>query len=124
MIRCELTFEVSLDPMSANVSVQPQLLRWARERASLAPEQLARRVGLKEARVTQWETTGQLSLAHLERVASKTYTPVGFFFLPEPPEETLPIPDFRTLDGDRVKRPSPNLLDNHLSVSAATQLVP
>jgi Zn-dependent peptidase ImmA (M78 family)/DNA-binding XRE family transcriptional regulator len=96
---------------SPTISVKPELLRWARERASLDQTELARRVGLKPDRVTSWEQSGQLSLAHLERVAEKTQTPVGYLFLPVPPEEKLPIPDFRTPDGERVSRPSPNLLD-------------
>jgi Zn-dependent peptidase ImmA (M78 family) len=97
--------------MSVQVTVQPQVLRWARERASLATDELARRLNLKEERVAEWERTGQLSLAHLERVASKTHTPVGYLFLPAPPKETLPIPDFRTLDGEGIRQPSPELLD-------------
>jgi hypothetical protein len=36
---------------------------------------------------------------------------VGYLFLPAPPDEPLPIPDFRTLAGREVTRPSPNLLD-------------
>ena len=32
-------------------------------------------------------------------------------FLPEPPEEPLPIPDMRTIGGHGVQRPSPDLLD-------------
>lgn len=36
---------------------------------------------------------------------------VGVFFLPEPPEEMLPIPDFCTSVGPILARPNPNLLD-------------
>jgi Zn-dependent peptidase ImmA (M78 family) len=96
---------------SVTVTVRPELLRWARERASLDPVELARRVGLKPDKVKSWEQSGVLTLAHLERVAEKTHTPVGYLFLPAPPEESLPIPDFRTVDGERVERASPNLLD-------------
>ena len=97
--------------MSMDVTVNPYLLRWARERAFLSPDSLAGRVHVRPERVTEWERTGRLKLAHLERVASKTHTPLGYLFLPEPPDVTLPIPDFRTVDGDRVQRPSPDLLD-------------
>ncbi|HBK55231.1 MAG TPA: DNA-binding protein, partial [Xanthomonadales bacterium] len=36
---------------------------------------------------------------------------VGYLFLPAPPQEPLPIPDFRTLADREVTRPSPDLLD-------------
>jgi Zn-dependent peptidase ImmA (M78 family) len=68
-------------------------------------------MGLKEDRVHQWETAGQITLSRLERVAEKTYTPVGYLFLADPPDESLPISDFRTVGGDGVNRPSSNLLD-------------
>lgn len=97
--------------MSVSLRVKPRVLRWARERASLDPAELARRVRLKEDRVQEWETTGQITLARLEQIARKTYVPVGFLFLPEPPDEPMPIPDFRTLGGAGVVRPSANLLD-------------
>lgn len=97
--------------MALTVSVQPQLLRWARERARLAPSELARRVRLKEAQVLDWETTGRLSLPQLERVASTTHTPIGYLFLAAPPAEALPIADFRTSSLGALRRPSPDLLD-------------
>lgn len=93
------------------VTVQPRLLRWARERASLATADLAKRVGLKEERVIEWEATGRLTLAHMEKIAGNTYTPIGFLFLPAPPRETLPITDFRTREGEDLRNPSANLLD-------------
>jgi Zn-dependent peptidase ImmA (M78 family) len=37
--------------------------------------------------------------------------PVGFLFLPAPPNEPLPIPDFRTVASREVRRPSPDLLE-------------
>lgn len=38
--------------------------------------------------------------------AEKTYVPFGYLFLTQPPEEVLPIPDLRTLEGQDVTRPS------------------
>jgi len=37
--------------------------------------------------------------------------PVGYLFLPAPPDEPLPVPDLRTMANRPVARPSPELLD-------------
>lgn len=88
--------------------VRPELLRWARERAGLSAEALARRIPQLEA----WEQgDAQPTLKQVEKFAKATYTPVGFLFLREPPVERVPIPDFRTVAAERVDRPSPDLLD-------------
>jgi Zn-dependent peptidase ImmA (M78 family) len=47
----------------------------------------------------------------LEIYAKATHTPVGYFFLPEPPREDVPIPDLRTVADRPLNEPSPDLLD-------------
>lgn len=90
------------------VPVQPELLRWARERARLSAEGLAGRFPKLES----WER-GEMhpTLKQLEAFARATRAPVGFFFLAEPPVERVPIPDFRTVANVHVSNPSPDLLD-------------
>src|SRR5271157_774325 len=88
--------------------VKPELLRWARERSGLPPGALARRF----PKLQEWER-GEVvpTLKQVEEFAKATHTPVGFLFFPEPPEERVPIPDFRTFPSARPERPSPGLLD-------------
>lgn len=91
--------------------VQPELLRWSRERAGLSVPDVARKLGKSEDAVSAWESTGQISLGQAEQLAHVTHIPFGYLFLPEPPEERLPVRDFRTAGGQGVQRPSPDLLD-------------
>lgn len=94
-----------------NVILQPSVLRWARERAGLDAAALAKKLGTKPERVAAWEQTGQVPYKTAEKLAEKTYTPIGYLFLDTPPEDTLPIPDFRTVGSAPLRRPSPNLLE-------------
>lgn len=90
------------------VEIRPALLRWAQERASLVDEELMRRF----PKFSEWmEGTANPTLKQLEQFARFTHTPIGYLFLPEPPVERVPIPDFRTVGARRVERPSPDLLD-------------
>ena len=96
-----------------NLNLQPTVLRWARERAGLDQSTLAKKVTGKPTadRVKQWERTGMLTFAQVRKLAHATHTPEGFLYLNEPPDDRLPIPDFRTISDERVRRPSPDLLD-------------
>ncbi|MDA8239030.1 MAG: ImmA/IrrE family metallo-endopeptidase [Nitrospiraceae bacterium] len=92
----------------SHVEVRPELIRWAQERSGLPFEALQKRFPKFEL----WESGKAMpTLRQLKDLAKKTLTPVGYFFLPEPPEDKLPIPDFRTVRDEPVKRPSPNLLE-------------
>jgi Zn-dependent peptidase ImmA (M78 family) len=93
------------------LSLQPHVLQWARERVGLEPETLARKIGVKPDRVYEWEESGRISLNQADKLAHHTYTPLGYLYLPEPVEDQLPIPDFRTFDDRQMTLPSPNLLE-------------
>jgi len=88
------------------VAINPALFRWARDRSRIdAPALLAR-----FPQLPSWENAKvQPTLKQLENYARATHAPIGFFFLPVPPQESLPIPDFRTFAGraeSRRRRPS------------------
>ena len=93
------------------IQLQPDVLRWARERAGFDPAELAGKLQVKPERVLEWETSGEISVAQAGKLAQRTYTPEGYLFLDEPPEDYLPIADFRTVGDRPLGRPSPNLLD-------------
>jgi Zn-dependent peptidase ImmA (M78 family) len=93
------------------ISLQPTLLRWARERAGLSVDALAHRMNVKSDKVTGWENSGELTFKQAQKLADTTHTPFGYLYLPAPPQETLPIHDFRTVGSDAVRQPSPDLLE-------------
>jgi Zn-dependent peptidase ImmA (M78 family)/transcriptional regulator with XRE-family HTH domain len=94
--------------MAMKIEVASTVYAWARLRSGLAPEELDR----KFPNFDRWES-GRLqpTLKQLESFAQATNTPIGFFFLDQPPsDDELPVPDFRTIQNRRVRRPTANLL--------------
>ena len=98
------------------VDVSPRMIRWARKRAGKEVADLRGRFKAVDA----WERgEAKPTLKQLEAFAQAVWVPVGYLFLPEPPVETVPLPDFRSGHA-RGERPSPNLLDT-LYLSQARQ---
>ena len=94
--------------MTTRVAVKPELLYWACDRTGLGLDAYTGRF----PQLLAWARgDGQPTLKQLESFAKATHAPIGYFFLPEPPEERLPIPDFRTVSGSKGERPSPDLLE-------------
>ena len=90
------------------VEVRREILQWARGRAGLTTDDLRPKFPMIE----KWENgEGKPTLRQLENLARKTLTPLGYFFLPKPPEDRLPIPLFRTIDDSTARGPSPNLIE-------------
>ncbi|MCC6766599.1 MAG: ImmA/IrrE family metallo-endopeptidase [Deltaproteobacteria bacterium] len=84
------------------------MLHWARERADRSVESLRRGF----PKLADWEAgAAQPTLKQLESFAKAVHVPVGYLFLQQPPEEPVPIPDFRTIADTKAQRPSPDLLD-------------
>jgi Zn-dependent peptidase ImmA (M78 family)/transcriptional regulator with XRE-family HTH domain len=94
--------------MPLRVSVKPSLLEWARERAGLSSDDVAS----KFPNFDDWRTGSKKpTLKQLERFAHTARVPIGYLFFQEPPEEWLPVPDFRTMGDLGVRHPSPDLLE-------------
>lgn len=94
--------------MVVRIPVNPRLIDWAVDRSGLEPTALDRRF----PKLPEWQS-GHLAptFNQLQDFANATHAPLGFLFLQEPPDEPMPIPDYRTLGNESVGRPSPDLLD-------------
>lgn len=90
------------------VTVKPEMLRWACRRAGVGVDALTPRFPT----LPDWlRRAAQPTFKQLEDFAKATHAPFGYFFLAEPPEEPVPIPDLRTVGSVRVRKPSANMLD-------------
>ena len=94
--------------MSVRVPVHPELLSWAAERAGWS-EDVAED---KFPRFGAW-VAGDVAptFKQLQSFAAAAHVPFGYLLLPEPPAETIPIPDLRTRRNERREHVSPDLRD-------------
>ncbi|MCK6614780.1 MAG: ImmA/IrrE family metallo-endopeptidase [Ignavibacteriaceae bacterium] len=79
--------------MTNRIAVNPDIILWSINRAGLnLPEFLA-----KNSSIQLWlEGKRQPTVKQLQDFSKKVFLPFGYFFLPAPPEEKLPIPYYRT----------------------------
>src|SRR5580700_8475960 len=94
-----------------NATLNPNVLQWARKKAGLSEETLAKKIGVQLGLVKEWETTGSIPISLVEKLAEKTRIAFGFLFLKELPNQNLPIADFRRIDDTLPPIPSEDLLD-------------
>jgi len=91
-----------------NLAIKAEMLIWARKRAGLEISALKRHF----PKLAEWEAGSlQPTLKQLEDFARVVHIPIGYLFLSQPIQETMPISDFRTLADRSNTSPSPNLLD-------------
>jgi len=93
----------------SRVNVNKEVLRWAVSRSGHELDDFEQ----KFPKIHQWaDEQSQPTLRQLELLAKATLTPLGYFFLAEPPEERLPIPHLRTIRNETPSKPSPDLLES------------
>lgn len=92
--------------------IKGEMVRWARERAALSQDELAEKLHVSSEKVKEWES-GELPIVmtKAKALAKISLLPYGLLFADHPPEEKLPIADFRTHGSDIVTKPSPELLE-------------
>lgn len=89
------------------IAPNTQVLEWALRRSGNRAD-LERRF----PKLAEWLSGAiQPTLRQLEAFAKATAVPFGFLLLPEPPEEQLPIPYFRTLGDEPLRQAIPDLLE-------------
>ncbi len=92
--------------MSAKAHINPNILRWMRERSGLDAGDAARVAHISPEQLVRWESgESQPTFLQAQKRAQALHAPFGYLFLTEPPAENLPLPDLRTVGGAPVPRP-------------------
>lgn len=91
--------------LATYVDVNPELLRWAVDRSGLPLDDY-------QPTVAAWLAGDRKpTYNQLQSFARRAMVPFGYLFLKEPPNEELPLPDYRTRTGQGVRQPTPNLIE-------------
>lgn len=97
---------------TAYARINPDILTWARERAQLSVPALASKLGVSDDQLDAWERAEKPpTFKQAQDFAAKTHIPFGYLYLKQPPQETLPLPDLRTVGGRHPDRPSSELIE-------------
>jgi Zn-dependent peptidase ImmA (M78 family)/transcriptional regulator with XRE-family HTH domain len=79
--------------------INPEILSWARQRANLAETDLARKISLSNvSKIRSWEAgEDKPTFDQAQNIAKILHIPFGYLFLDTIPEQSLLIPDLRTV---------------------------
>ncbi len=92
----------------SRAAINPDLLKWALDRAALGDFQVAQKVGVKEEYLLRLKDGKELpTFRQAKELARVLHIPLGYLFLSTPPKTVSPIADFRTL---------PNTQHGHFSL--------
>jgi len=84
---------------SIRISVNPDVLKWAREEAGYLTSSIAQKLKVEEATYLQWEQTGKnIPFSFIKKIASTLKRQIAVFFLPNVPSKNKKPRDFRNLN--------------------------
>ena len=90
--------------------LNPVVLRWALSRAGKEPADLAVALRQPPEKIEGWlEGVSRPTFRQAQNIARRLWVPFGYLFLSAPPEEPLPLPDFRRSPGGADAAASINL---------------
>jgi Zn-dependent peptidase ImmA (M78 family)/transcriptional regulator with XRE-family HTH domain len=89
-----------------NAIINPQILKWARERLELSLEEAAEYLKIGQDALKLWEESGGYpTIIQAKKIAKKLKIPYVYFFLPDPPDIKLPKNEnYRTFYNEPVKK--------------------
>ncbi len=92
--------------------VNPAILRWAATRAGLEVPDLCKAFRKSPEAIDAWfEGASSPTFKQAQVLAKRLRVPFGYLFLSSPPEDDLPIRDFRRVHGTGSREPSVDLRD-------------
>jgi Zn-dependent peptidase ImmA (M78 family)/transcriptional regulator with XRE-family HTH domain len=99
--------------MSSNqASITPDVAKWARDRVGASFEQIAKGLNIKPDQIEAWEKgADRPTFRQAQNLARFLAIPFGYLFLSQPPKEKIPLPDLRTVSGQKPVNPSTEFLD-------------
>ncbi len=90
--------------------IKPEMIAWARNRLGATQDDLAIRMHVSNERVKEWESgETAITMNQAKRLSALSLVPLGVLFLEEPPEHTVSLPDFRSVNNNPLSNPSPEL---------------
>ena len=93
--------------MADKAYITPNILKWARESASMTEEIAAAKVSVRIEKLKEWEVgTTQPTIRQGQTLAKAYKRPFALFFLPDIPRDFQPLQDFRKLGSKSLTTPS------------------
>jgi ribosome-binding protein aMBF1 (putative translation factor) len=87
-----------MSKIATDAFITPEVIEWARRRRNYSIHTLAQRTQINPQKIEAWEKgDARPSFDEAQILAKKLYIPLGYLYLSQPPTESFPLPDLRTI---------------------------